>query len=146
MKKTILFCVLALGMLFAIPAATAQNQVPNPSKFDTFIAQVYTGKGVSQIAPSTRRYDFMKNAYLNRISYSKIDPVKSKLSTHTKLSQIALFDTYNKGLLRDNSFNAQTFNPFKYMIDFYSKETQIIHIDNTNTLIVIKPHNYNATK
>ena len=146
MKKTILFCAIALGILFAVPNVTAQNQVPNPAKFDAFIAQVYTGQGASQIAPNTRRYAFMKNAFLNRISYSQIDPVKAKVTTHTKLSQVPLFDTYNKSLSRDYTFGPDTFNPFKYMIDFYSKGTQIIHIDNTNTLIVITPHNYNATK
>jgi hypothetical protein len=146
MKKTILFCLLVGGLLFFSQKTFGQNQTPNPTKFDNFIAQVYTGQGVSQITPNTRRYTFMKEAFLKRISYSKIDPVKSKLGSYKKLSQVPLFDTYNKGLFRDGSFNADTFNPFKYMFDFYSNQTQIIQVDNANVLIIIKPHNYNASK
>ena len=146
MKKKFLFCLVVLGLLLITPVTYGQNQKPNPTKFDSFIAQVYTGQGISQIAPNTRRYTFMKEAFLQRISYSKIDPVKSKLGTYKKLSQVPLFDTYNKGLFRDGSFNPETFNPFKYMFDFYSKQTQIIQVDNANMLIIIKPHNYNATK
>ncbi len=146
MKKIFLFCLIAFDLLLTIPMANAQDQSPNPSKFDTFIAQVYTGQGESQITPNMRRYTFMKEVFLNRITYSKLDPIKSKEASYLKLSQVPLFDTYNKGLTRDYSFNPNTFNPFKYMFSFYSKKTQYIQVDNSNVLIVIRPHNYNTTK
>ncbi len=130
---------LAIFAMFICTDLAAQQIQPEPANFDRFINQVYTNSGKEQIAPTTRRYAFMQHFFNNRISYVVYDPEKLQVLNYTKLSQIQLFDTYNKGLQRDSSFNPETFNPFKYRLGFYGNKKQFVHVDNTNYVIVIEP-------
>ncbi len=130
---------MAIIALFFSVTVQAQSQRPEASKFDQFIKQVYVNQGASQITPKTRKYSFMKTFFNELIQYVTYDPAKLQLLNYTKLSQIELFNDYNKGLPRDASFNPATFNPFKYKLDFYSNKVQFIHVDNTNYVIVIQP-------
>ena len=130
---------MAILALFLSSEVVAQRTQPNSANFERFINQVYVAEGASQITPSTRRYTYMQTLYNDRISYVVYEAEKLRALNYTKLSQVALFDTYNKGLTRDASFNPETFNPFKYWFDYYSKERQYIHVDNTLIVIVIEP-------
>jgi len=141
-KQTILLLLVAL--LFSV-TISAQNERPQDHKFQDFINQVYTGEGVEQIQPSTRRYAYMKELFENRIVYTKKDMRKLDMANYTLLSQVPLFDTYNKSLMRDGIFNPRTFNPFKYQFQFYTKETQMVRVDGTEYVIVIYPQPTNQT-
>lgn len=126
--------------LLLSPQLIGQTATPDPSNFDRFLSEVYTGKGKKLVKPDTRRYTFMKEFYNERLSYVKSDSKKLELSDFTKLSQIDLYNTYNKGLVRDgSSFNPQSFNPFKYALNFYGFERQLVHVDGTDYIIVIEP-------
>jgi len=142
LKPTLLFLLVAL--LFSI-TISAQNERPQVHNFQNFINQVYTGDGVEQIQPSTRRYAYMKELFENRIVYTKKDMGKLDLAGYTLLSQIPLYDTYNKSLTRDESFNPRTFNPFKYQFLFYTKKTLMIRVDGTEYVIVIYPQESTQT-
>lgn len=139
MKKTFLIGLCACICMILSAESVAQTITPEPSNFESFIRQVYVAQGQSQIAPDTRRYAYMKELYLNRITYVAYDPVKIKALKYTKLSQMPINDTYNKGLSRDVTFDVNTFNPFKYKINYYKKETQRFLIDNSNYVMIIRP-------
>ncbi|WP_420379895.1 hypothetical protein [Gilvibacter sp.] len=131
-----------VSLVFALmcaPLVFAQTTKPDPGNFDRFIAQVYTGEGSKMITPDSRRYVFMKDFLENRISFISSDKDKLASGNYKKLSQVPLFDLYNKGLMRDASFDPTTFNPFKYQLGFYEPETQVFHVDGTDYLIVIQP-------
>ena len=129
-------CVFAL--LFT-PLLFAQTTKPDPAKFDRFVKEVYKGKGKKTMAQDTRRYAFMKDFFENRIRFVEGDEEKHKLAGYQRLSQVPLFDHYNKGLVRDGSFDPNLFNPFKYQLGFYDQESKIIYVDGTKYLIVIEP-------
>lgn len=130
------------NFVFAIlfsPLLFGQTTQPDTRMFKRFIKEVYTGAGKSYIAEDTRRYDFMKEMFETRISYVQVDGKKYEVSDYTKLSEVPLFDQYNKGLTRDAQFDPKRFNPFKYRLGFYEPEIQRIYVDGTDYLIVIKP-------
>ncbi|MDC7997692.1 hypothetical protein [Gilvibacter sediminis] len=131
-----------VSLVFALlcaPLVFAQTTKPNPGNFDRFVQQVYTGEGQKTIRPESRRYAFMKECFENRISFITSDKDKLANANFKRLSDIPLFNHYNKALMRDAGFDPATFNPFKYHLGFYEKETQVIHVDGTNYLIVIAP-------
>lgn len=129
-------------LLLTVQSLWAQVQRPPAEKFDTFIAEVYTGEGAAEIAPDTRRYAYMKKLYTERIVYSQVNTADIAAKGYLKLSTVPLCDVYNKNLKRDTQFNVATFNPFKYYIDLYSRGTQIFVIDGTNTVISIYPQHF----
>lgn len=131
--------LLALFLMLINVELSAQTVKPEPANFDRFISEVYTNQGASQITPDTRRYAFMQTFINERITYVQYDPKKLEVLNYVKLSQIPLYDTYNKSLQRDMSFNPASFNPFKYQFEFYGPQKQYIHVDNSNYVIVITP-------
>lgn len=61
---------------------------------------------------------------------------------YVKLSEVALFDLYNKDLKRDEHFDINTFNVLKYNLEFYSNQKQMYYrVDGTDYLIKILPQN-----
>ena len=54
------------------------------------------------------------------------------------LSQVKLFDAFNKNIHRDKVFNPNNFNPLKYKLSFYSRNGATYKVDNTNYYIIIK--------
>ncbi|MEP2937136.1 MAG: hypothetical protein ABJM06_01995 [Gilvibacter sp.] len=131
-----------LVLVFIFSALTVQGQISTPpaENYDAYIAAVYTNSGKDFIKPDSRRYAYFKELYLNRIRFVKNDAEKlSQDNSLLKLSSVALYDTYNKGLMRDATFDASRFNPFKYNLDFYSANKLIYWIDNSDYLLVITP-------
>lgn len=118
----------------------AQTFKPNPADFDRFIAQVYTGSGADFISPDTRRYAYMKELFENRITYVKGDAEKLDMdSSLAMLSEVPMYNDYNRGLSRDASFDPLRFNPFKYKFDYYSADKLIYRVDGSEYLIIIHP-------
>lgn len=78
-----------------------------------------------------------KNLLRNRIEIIKLDKKRDQKECPL-LSQVALFDFYNKNLKRDHVFNKDNFNPLKYNFDIFSKGSVLYKVDNTNYFILIK--------
>lgn len=85
------------------------------------------------------RIESLNDLLTNRVEFKTIpDNVNKKF---LKLSEIPLFNKYNSDLKRDSEFDPNNFNILKYQINFYSTKTQIIRVDNTDMVIIIKPQN-----
>ncbi len=87
-----------------------------------------------------------KHFLRNRVKLYKIDLNKYSKSPNfysiTELSSVPLYDTYNKSLTTDYTINEQTFNPLKYQLTFFPKET--ITYRQGDYLIKIKPQQKNG--
>lgn len=92
------------------------------------------GRGFFDHAPHIKQ--FYTTLINNRIQY-KIIPLDPN-DKYVKLSTIPLQNKI-KPVQRDLTFNAATFNPLKYQMDFSSKLTQVYRFDNTDHVIVILP-------
>ncbi len=56
----------------------------------------------------------------------------------TKLSEVPLFNKYNKNLKRDEVFNPETFNALKYQMAFFTAREKVIYrVDNTSYIVKI---------
>ena len=106
---------------------------------DEKIREVFGDENATLVIEDKDRYNFYETLVNHRIEYvQETDFVNEKF---IKLSSIALLNKYNSSLERDLEFDATTFNPLKYDLNFTSRSTIVYRIDNTPYLIVIKPQN-----
>ena len=77
--------------------------------------------------------------FLMRSRIKIITTSKKDLSKIAKLSDLELFDAYNKNLQRPKTFDPSNFNPLIYQFQWYSPTQQIYHINNTDLLLQIIP-------
>lgn len=136
----IFYFAVAVIFLFCNKNVVAQNSSPNAGNFETYLKEVYANdEGKAQVAPATRRYEYLKELYTTRIKYVKQTTAHDVSKGYKKLSGLALYDLYNENLERDKVFNPLTFNPFKYDFSLYSKTTEAYRVEGTDYLIVIYP-------
>ena len=149
MIKTLLF----IGILFSSSITTtvnAQTAINNlASKTVVFnqnvkdplntleknmLKEVYGESLQKNVLNNPQRLRSIKNIIRNRVEILNLPnyPKNYKL-----LSQVPLFNKYNSSLKRE-SFRKTTFNPLRYTFDFYTNETQVFRVDNTDYYIVIK--------
>ena len=102
------------------------------------IHEVYGQFAHKEIYSRDYRVAFLKQLLRDRIEIKKVTS-HPKQQAITKLSEVTLFDTFNKKLKRDRRFNPKNFNPLKYRLNFYSKSFQTYHADGTDYYIIIKP-------
>ena len=79
---------------------------------------------------------------LNDLLENRIKIVNSPIvgdDKYTKLSSVPLLNKYNPNLERDKDFDTENFNALKYNMNFFTTQTQVYRVDNTDYLIVIKP-------
>lgn len=104
------------------------------------IEEVYGEYAHENIFSKPQRLKDTKHILRNRIEI--IEYPGKDLSSFTNLSTVPLFNYYNKGLSHDVSYNASTFNPLKYLFNFYSREgSKTYRFDNSQFLITIKSQN-----
>ncbi len=84
-----------------------------------------------------QRLKDVKNILRNRVEIVTIPNVQDQKPCKL-LSKVPLFDAYVNSLERDVFFNKNTFNPLKYVFDFYSRVGTMYKVDNTNYFIIIK--------
>ncbi len=77
--------------------------------------------------------------FLIRSRIKIISTDKDDLSEVPKLSDLELFNQYNKDLQKPKSFDPSNFNPLIYQFQWYSPTQQIYHINNTDLLLQIIP-------
>ena len=81
---------------------------------------------------------------LNKLLQQRVKIVVEPYATgesYKKLSEVKLFDKYNKDLKRDQEFNLETFNVLKYDLYFFSQSIRVYRIDNTDYIIKILSEN-----
>lgn len=128
MKKYILaICCLFSAHFFA------QEKRTNADK----IAELYGDQLGYYQSFDPQRIESLDDFLSNRVEYATIPYDNGK--TLLKLSEIPLFNKYNPNIKREQVFDPNTFNILKYHINFFSTKTQTIRIDNTDTVIIIKP-------
>ena len=100
------------------------------------INEVYDEYAQQFILDNPNKLKSIKNILRNRV---KIYQEKIKdLSSLQKLSEVSLFNVFNKKLKKNVVFNPKTFNPLKYDFNYNSREkTKRYRVDNTNYVIVI---------
>jgi len=100
------------------------------------IEEVYGDMTQTLILDNPQRLKDIKHLLRNRIEiYTEDDLGKQKQTKY--LSEVLLFNKYNKDLKRDAEFDLETFNPLKYSLAFFGKGTYIYRIDNTNYFIQV---------
>ena len=105
------------------------------------LEDVYGDMLEQDVLSRPQRLKDIKHILRNRIEIIKFQ--NKDLSSFRKLSEVPLFNIYNKSLTRDAFFNEATFNPLKYQFDFYSRHSSTFRVDNTDYLIIIKPQHLN---
>ncbi len=100
------------------------------------LEEVYDQNLKDQILDRPIRIKDIKDILRNRV-YIYQENIKD-LSDIGLLSELALFNIYNKNIIRP-VFDINNFNPLLYNFNFFSKLKQTYRVDNTNYLIVIKP-------
>lgn len=105
-------------------------------KEKALIDEVYQSKAKELVYDNDKFLKDIKHLLRNRITiYEDINPKTQKKGM--MLSDMPLFNAYNKDLKRDVNFNIENFNPLKYQLDFFAKGTYVYHIDNTNYFIQV---------
>jgi len=99
------------------------------------IDEVYKDQADSKVYNNATFLKDIKHLLRNRILIYKDENPKTQKGM--QLSQVPLFDTYNKNLKRDVDFKVDNFNPLKYQLDFFSKGTYVYKVDNTNYFIQV---------
>ncbi|WP_452218460.1 hypothetical protein [Lacinutrix undariae] len=102
-----------------------------------FIKEVYGEKANAYVFNRPQRVKDIKNLLRNRVVIMDV-PNERDQKKAPLLSQVPLFDYYVKNLKRDMVFNAQTFNPLKYLFNVNGLEGKMYRVDNTNYFILIK--------
>lgn len=108
---------------------------------NTKIQEVYGDKYQEISANDPERIKLLVDLLENRIKIVEVSSVGE--DKYPKLSSVPLLNKYNPNLTRDVAFDANTFNPLKYNLNFFSTKTEVYRIDNTDYLLVIQPQTIN---
>lgn len=104
------------------------------------IQEVY-GNMTEQIAQNEPdRIKALNDLLENRIKIIE-SPVVGE-DKYTKLSSVALLNKYNPNLERDKEFDPKNFNALKYNMNFFTTQTQVYRVDNTDFIIIINPQTF----
>ena len=153
MYKKILFPLLFVATLFASKTTHSQvNRLQQNQKTVTYnsnidkpltvaeramINEVYGSTANKNIYSKPQRLKDIKNILRNRVEIKEIsNPSDQKKCT--LLSEVPIMDYYVYDIQRDATFNPDTFNPLKYLFNFYSYGSHMYRVDNTNYFIIIK--------
>jgi len=151
-----IFLALLFGFVMFTQNGTAQTQKKQNTQLVKFgknvdapftaqelsmLTEVYQDKLEAYVLSKPQKVKNLKHLLRNRIVIKEIKNLKDD-DKYTLLSEIELFDIYNKNLKRDASYNKATFNPLKYNLEFYRMGSIIYKIDGTNYFIIIKPQTF----
>ena len=129
----------AIFLLLLFPMVYAQTQQPPTEKFDQYVAEVFTGEGLTYFGPETLNRRDLKKMYENRIHFATYDAATITAKGFENLTTVPLFTVFNETLERDTVFNVNTFNPLKYYFDYHTKATQVFVLGSSNTVMIIYP-------
>jgi len=112
-------------------------QKPLTAKELSQLKEVYGETLDKYVLSNLQRLKDIKNILRNRVEIISV-PDLSKHKSCKLLSEMPLFDAYVNNLKRDAIFDKSSFNPLKYVLDFYSRGPAMYKVDNTNYFIIIK--------
>lgn len=132
-----LFFVLLL-LVSTIVVAQVQPVATLPSLNGNHNAKIVEIYGTALQSNNPELYQAFYNLLDRRIYYKmERETLDEK---YPKLSQIGLLSKNNASISHDATFDANTFNPLKYDLNFFDpKNTQIYRFDGTDYLIIIEP-------
>jgi hypothetical protein len=105
------------------------------------LKEVYQDKLQTYVLSYPQRVKDFKHLLRNRVSIEKITSLVGNTAKYKLLSEVGLFNNYNKNLVADTSYDASTFNVLKYNLQFFGVGSSIYRIDNTEYFIIIKSQN-----
>lgn len=111
---------------------------PLTNKERNMLEEVYADKLEQYVLNRPSRLKDFKHLLRNRIEIKLMPHLVEYTKKYKTLSEAGLFNSYNKNLKFDTSYNPENFNPLKYNMEFYGKGSRIYRIDNTNYFVIIK--------
>lgn len=110
----------------------------NVSNFDTYLNEVYLDQISYVHLNNSRHYNRLFELMNNRmfITYFPYHDTEK----YENLSDMPLFNIYNPELMYDTLFDLDTFNPFKYDLDFFPRLTKFYRIAETDYALIIYPN------
>lgn len=155
MKFKLLF-TLALLFTISIYSTAAQSQNKTNKTNEKFVKyldnvnapltsdelsklkEVYADKLDEYVLNRPQYLKYLKHLLRNRIQIvAKPDLIQHK-EKYQLLSEVGLFNDYNKSLTVDKNYNPQSFNVLKYNVRIHGNGSSLYRIDNTNYFIIIK--------
>jgi len=113
------------------------QQFENKQFIDKCIKEVYQDQADAMVFKhSSERYNIYKT-FLKHISVEYHPELADKKITST--DDLDLNNEYNSNLKYDKSYNANTFNPIKYLFPFITYNQKVFRIAQTDYLIIISP-------
>ena len=128
-------CFAAFGQQKTAIDYPSNVDAPLSKNEKAMIKEVYQSKAIQEVFNNDFLKD-IKHLLRNRILIYEENNPKAQKKT-TLLSEVPLFDDYNKDLKRDKKFDVSNFNPLKYKLDFFANGTYLYRVDNTNYFIQI---------
>lgn len=145
MRKYILLFLL-LGVIQNYSQVTFNNDYTvnpdymklNQNQFEDYIFEVYQEEGLAYIKlNNAARYNYLKSFFQSRIFVTNIP--KTKDEKYQNLMNLPLLNQYNNQLKYDTDFNIDTFNPFKYDINFSLSYQSIYRIAESDYVLIVHP-------
>ncbi|WP_299102563.1 hypothetical protein [uncultured Winogradskyella sp.] len=149
MKKLFVIMALTLLPLIVLGQQSSKQQplkviefrdnvkLPLTANERSQIDEVYGEFAEKYVYNNPFRLMSIKNILRNRVVIERISN-NGKKKDCTKLSEVTVFNSFNKDLERDSDFNPSNFNPLKYNFQFHSRSAAIYQVDNTDYYIVVK--------
>ena len=154
MKLNILYIIVFAFSFLKSNSQIVKNKSTQPIVFNKNTFSEFTPREIKML--NTVYGGMLKNEILNRptrvlaikeILRNRVEIVKLTDPRHHKpcpmLSEIPLFNIFNKSLKRDQTFDPLKFNPLKYNFEFHSADTQLVRVDNSDYFIIVKSQHYN---
>lgn len=123
--------------LLMIYVVHGQEYTLDKNKAEVYISEVYADAAEKMGLTSAESMRQIHNI-IERITI--LVDTNTINTTEMLLSQFPVINLYNQEIKEDDIFVLQTFNPFKYKFNFYSKDIQYIRVDNTEYVIIINPY------
>lgn len=137
MKKTLqklfIVSVLLYGANNAFSQITTSAINSAPSDNNRKIEEVYGPNFFDNKQDLLRHFHHLLSY---RIEYKNLPPTTDE--KYPKLSAVPLMNKHGE-ISIDRGFNPNTFNPLRYELNFFSKQTQIYRIDDSDYVLIIKP-------
>lgn len=111
---------------------------PLTNKERSMLEEVFLDKLDEYVLNRPQRLKNIKHFLRNRVEIKKMPKLIKNTQKYTLLSQVGLFNLYNKKLEFDKTFNKEKFNPLKYNLERHGHGGRIYRIDNTSYFILIK--------
>lgn len=122
-------------VLLGLNAQTSLSLSPN--QIQSYVAEVYGETFVSNNPTLVSAFGKLLNDRIEIRQEGQNADEKYPL-----LSSLGVNNKINPNLTAfSGGFQLSTFNPLRYNFDFFSNQTQIIRVDNTDYLMIVQPQN-----